>query len=710
MKQILQNLKSGQTDVVNLPVPHASNGQLLIQSHRTLVSSGTERMLVEFGKAGYFQKARQQPDKVRLVLDKIKTDGIQPTLEAVFNKLDQPMPLGYCNAGTVTEIGANVHNFAVGDRVVSNGKHAEFVNIPINLAAKIPVNVSDDHAAFTVAGAIALQGIRLAEPTLGETVAVIGLGLIGQLTVQLLKANGCRVIGFDFDSDRLGLAANAGAEVVDLSKSQDPVAAANVFSKSRGVDAALITASTKSNDPVHQAAQMCRKRGRIILVGVAGLELSRADFFEKELTFQVSCSYGPGRYDPNYEVKGNDYPIGFVRWTEQRNFEAVLDMMSDGRLNVAPLISHQFDIDHAKDAYALIMSNTPSLGILLNYPHENQVNQNQIFSYQTQNQNQGVNTKDSLVRVGFVGAGQYAMSKLMPAFKQADVSLSFVASNSGVNGLSAIKKFGFEDSVTNGHDAINNLDVNTIVVATRHNSHAEYVLSGLQASKHVFVEKPLCLTMLDLAKIECAYKKSDTCLKGECLPILMVGFNRRFAPHIIKIKSLLSMISEPKSFVMTVNAGGIDAGHWTQDAEIGGGRIIGEACHFIDLLRHLAESPITGWQRLTLDSATNDTTSIQLAFADGSIGTIHYFANGSKSLAKERLEIFAQGGVLQLDNFRKLTAHGWKGFDGMRLWKQEKGQVACVRAFVNAVKYGLPSPIPFDELIEVSRISLELAR
>lgn len=709
MKQILQNLKSGQTGVVNLPVPNALAGQLLIQSHRTLVSSGTERMLIEFGKAGYIEKARQQPDKVRLVLNKIKTDGPQATIEAVLNKLDQPMPLGYCNAGTVTEIGANVHNFAVGDRVVSNGKHAEFVNIPINLAAKIPTSVSDDHAAFTVAGAIALQGIRLAEPTLGETVAVIGLGLIGQLTVQLLKANGCRVIGFDFDSDRLSIAANAGAEVVDLSRSQDPVAAANVFSRLRGVDAALITANAKSSDPVHQAAQMCRKRGRIILVGVAGLELSRADFFEKELTFQVSCSYGPGRYDPDYEIKGNDYPIGFVRWTEQRNFEAVLDMMADGRLNMAPLISHQFNIDHAEDAYALIMGSTPSLGILLRYPHENQVNQNQIFSKQAQNQNHGANIKDSPVRLGFVGAGEYAMSKLMPAFKQADVSLSFVASNSGVNGLSAVKKFGFECNVTNGHDAINNLDVNTIVVATHHNSHAEYILSGLQARKNVFVEKPLCLTMQDLAKIERAYRNSGAMVDGEFSPILMVGFNRRFAPHTIKIKSLLSMISEPKSFVMTVNAGSIDARHWTQDTEIGGGRIIGEACHFIDLLRHLAASPIAGWQRLTLDSATNDTTSIQLAFLDGSIGTIHYFANGSKSLAKERLEIFAQGGVLQLDNFRKLTAHGWKGFDGMRMWKQEKGHEACVRAFVNAVKNGLSSPIPLDELLEVSRISIEIA-
>ncbi|MFM2289027.1 MAG: hypothetical protein RL684_2170, partial [Pseudomonadota bacterium] len=344
MKQILQNLRTGATEVAEVPVPAPKRGHLLISTSHTLISAGTERMLVDFGKAGWIDKARQQPDKVRMVLDKIRTDGLAPTLEAVFNKLDQPLPLGYCNVGTVAGVGSGINGFESGDRVVSNGKHAEAVCVPINLCAKVPAGVSDEEAAFAVAGAIALQGIRLVQPTLGECVVVTGLGLIGLLAVQLLRAHGCRVLGLDFDRAKLDLCRQLGAEVVDLAAGQDPVAAANLFSRGRGVDAVIITASTKSSEPVHQAALMCRKRGRVVLVGVAGLELSRADFYEKELTFQVSCSYGPGRYDPSYEEKGNDYPVGFVRWTEQRNLEAVLDMMADGRLDVKPFISHRFDI------------------------------------------------------------------------------------------------------------------------------------------------------------------------------------------------------------------------------------------------------------------------------------------------------------------------------------------------------------------------------
>ncbi|NCC36172.1 MAG: zinc-binding alcohol dehydrogenase, partial [Chloroflexia bacterium] len=354
MKQILQSLKTGATEVADVPLPRISRGSLQIKTSNTLVSAGTERMLVEFGRANLVDKARQQPDKVKMVLDKIRTDGLQPTIEAVFNKLDQPLPLGYCSVGGVLARGSGVSCFEVGQRVVSNGNHAEAVSVPMNLCAPVPDSVSDEAAAFTVLGAIGLQGIRLSQPTLGETVVVTGLGLIGLMTVQLLRAQGCRVLGIDFDSDKLALARQFGAEVVDLSAGQDPVAVAMAFSRDRGVDAVLITAATKSNDPVHQAAQMCRKRGRIVLVGVAGLELSRADFYEKELSFQVSCSYGPGRYDPSYEEQGVDYPIGFVRWTEQRNFEAVLDMMADGRLDVSPLISHRFSIDEAEKAYEVV--------------------------------------------------------------------------------------------------------------------------------------------------------------------------------------------------------------------------------------------------------------------------------------------------------------------------------------------------------------------
>ncbi len=697
MKQILQSLKTGATEVADVPCPSVGRGKLLIGTTRTLVSAGTERMMIEFGKAGWIDKARQQPDKVRMVLDKIRTDGLMPTVDAVFNKLDQPLPLGYCNAGRVLEVGAGVTAFAVGDRVISNGKHAEAVSVPVNLCAKVPDAVSDDEAAFTVVCAIGLQGIRLAQPTLGEAVVVTGLGLIGLVTVQLLRAQGCRVLGLDFDADKLALARDMGAEVVNLAAGEDPVAAAQRFSRGRGVDAVLITASTRSNEPVHQAAQMCRKRGRIVLVGVTGLELSRADFFEKELSFQVSCSYGPGRYDPSYEEKGNDYPVGFVRWTEQRNFEAVLDMMADGRLDMKPLISHRFAIDDAEGAYALVGGAAPSLGILLSYPQDEKsalVVRRQTVVLQPAE-------SASACVCGFIGSGNYATAVLIPAFKQAGARLKVVASSAGVSGLHAGRKFGFEQTTTDTTGVLSDPAVNAVVITTRHDSHAGLVIEALKAGRHVFVEKPLCLTLHELAAIEVAAASSA----GR----VMVGFNRRFAPQVQRVKALLAGAAGPKAFVMTVNAGAIPAGHWTQDSEVGGGRVIGEACHFIDLLRFLAGAPITEWRRMDMASATQDTLSLQLGFADGSIGTVHYFANGPKSFPKERLEVFAGGRALQLDNFRKLTGFGWPGFSKMNLWRQDKGQKACAAAFVRAVESGGAAPIPLEELVEVARVTIEAA-
>ena len=698
MKQVLQSLKNGTTEIADVPIPSVSKGSLLILSNTTLVSTGTERMLVEFGKANLLDKARQQPDKVRMVLDKIKTDGLQPTIETVINKLDQPLALGYCNVGTVIELGNGVTQFSTGDRVVSNGHHAEVVNVPKNLCAKIPDNVTNEEAAFTVLAAIALQGIRLANPTLGETVVVTGLGLIGLITVQLLKANGCRVLGIDMDSDKLALAKEFGAEIVDLSIGQDPVERANIFSRGRGVDAVLVTASTKSNEPMHQAALMCRKRGRVILIGVAGLELSRDDFFQKELTFQVSASYGPGRYDPSYEEKGNDYPLGFVRWTEQRNFEAVLDMISMGALNVKPLISHRFDIANAKQAYELLGDYKSSLGILLDYPSREISDSDKSVSILAKNLSKPIQTGKTL---SFIGSGNYATAILIPAFKNAGANLITVASGSGVSGLHAGRKFGFQETTTNTDKIFSDTDVNAVVVTTRHNSHADFVLKAIHSQKHVFVEKPLCLTLEELTKIETAVKTSSC--------ILMVGFNRRFAPHIQKMKSLIKSTTGPKSFILTVNAGAIPDDHWTQDLEVGGGRIVGEVCHFIDLLRFMVGEPITSYRKFKMSSKNNDTLSVQLEFGDGSIGTVHYFSNGSKSFPKERLEVFANGGVLQLDNYRKLQGFNWPGFNKMNLWKQDKGQLACAKAFLSAIENGKQSPIDIDEIIEVSRISIELA-
>ena len=706
MKQILQSLKTGATEVAEVPCPTARRGQLLIRTSRTLVSVGTERMLVEFGKAGWIEKARQQPDKVRMVLDKIKTDGLMPTLEAVFNKLDQPLPLGYCNVGSVMQAGGGVSGFEVGDRVVSNGKHAEAVCVPINLCAKVPPQVSDEEAAFTVLGAIALQGIRLVQPTLGETVVVTGLGLIGLVTVQLLRAHGCRVLGLDFDPAKLELAKQFGAEVVNLGAGADPVAAAQAFSRGRGVDAVIVTASTKSNEPMHQAALMCRKRGRIVLVGVTGLELSRADFFEKELTFQVSCSYGPGRYDPSYEEKGNDYPVGFVRWTEQRNFEAVLDMMADGRLNVKPLISHRFSVTEAEQAYELVGGSAPSLGILLEYPTaaekpEATLRQSTVKLPAAP----GAPTKGA-ASIAFVGSGNYATAVLIPAFKDAGARLKVVASSGGVTGVHAGRKFGFESTTTDTDGVFTDPDVQAIVLSTRHDTHADMACKALRAGKHVFVEKPLALKHEELGQIEQAIAEGT---RNGRAPMVMVGFNRRFATQVQRVKSLLKGVTGPKSFIMTVNAGAIPAEHWTQDREVGGGRIVGEACHFIDLLRFLAGSAITGHRVSVMDTRTRDTVSIELSFADGSIGTVHYFANGCKAFPKERLEVFAAGRVLQLDNFRKLTGFAWPGFTKMNLWKQDKGQKACAAAFVQAVAAGGASPIPFEELLEVARVTIDAA-
>ncbi len=659
-------------------------------------------MLVEFGKAGFVDKARQQPDKVRMVLDKIRTDGFLPTIEAVRNKLDQPVAMGYCNVGEVLEVGEGVSGFAPRDRVASNGRHAEVVAVPANLCAKVPESVADETAAFTVVGAIALQGIRLVQPTLGECVAVIGMGLIGLLTVQCLRANGCKVLGVDFDGARLALARDLGAETVDLSRGEDPVTAGlGAFSRERGVDAAIITASTQSNEPVRQAARMCRRRGRIVLVGVTGLELSRADFYEKELSFQVSCSYGPGRYDPDYEEKGHDYPPGFVRWTEQRNFEAVLDMMAAGRLDTRRLVSHRFQIAEAEKAYAVLGGGEPSLGILLTYPAAGERAESTLKRGTVQvSAGKAVPGAPAL---GLIGAGNYADAVLIPAFKAAGARLKSVASAQGVSALHAARKFGIETATTDADLIIADPEVNAVVVATRHDSHARFVLAALARGKHVFVEKPLCLTLPELEAIEQAYGAK---LDAGAAPLLAVGFNRRFAPQVQRIKALLGGAPGPRSFVMTVNAGAVPAGHWTQDPSVGGGRIVGEACHFIDLLRFLAGCSITECRPSAMRGATGETVVLQLVFADGSIGTVHYLANGSKSFPKERLEVFCTGRVLQLDNFRRLRGFGWPGFSGMNLWRQDKGQRACAAAFVRAVQTGGPAPIPFDELIEVSRTSI----
>ena len=711
MRQILQNLRTGSTEVTDVPAPGVARRHVLIRTNRTLVSAGTERMLVQFGQAGWIEKARQQPDKVRAVLSKMRTDGLAPTIEAVFNKLDQPLPLGYCNVGVAIETGAGVSGIAVGDRIASNGRHAEIVSVPMNLCARVPENVSDDEAAFTVIGAIGLQGIRLAQPSIGEYVVVTGLGLIGLLTVQMLHAQGCHVLGIDLDPDKLALAESYGARVVNVGAGEDPVAAAVEFSRGRGVDAAIITASTASSEPIHQAAAMSRKRGRIVLVGVSGLSLSRADFYEKELTFQVSCSYGPGRYDANYEAGGVDYPIGFVRWTEQRNFEAVLGMMAARRIDVTSLISHRFSIADAGDAYAVVTGQNASLGILLDYPRpEAAIEDDQLIRTVSVRPAETASDQADQPGIGFLGAGNYATAMLIPAFKKAGARLRSVSSAGGVSGLHAARKFGFELTTTDTTSVLCDPHVEALVVATRHNSHADLVCRALDAGKHVFVEKPLAIQLNDVERIATALQAQAATNPR----LLMVGFNRRFAPQVRRIKTLLNGVTGPRAVLVTVNAGALPIEHWTQDPEVGGGRIVGEACHFIDLLRFLVGSPITDYQAVGTRPApggppARENVTITLSFEDGSIGTILYLANGHKSFPKERLEIFSGGRILALDNFRRLRGYGWPKFSRMNLRRQDKGQRACAAAFVDAVRTGGVPPIPIDEILEVSRISIELA-
>lgn len=684
---------------------------MLIQSSKSLISAGTERMLLDFGRSRWVAKAKQQPDKVRQVLDKVRTDGLMTTVEAVRSKLSDPVALGYCNVGRVIEVGPRVDGFAVGDRVVSNGSHAEYVVVPKNLAAKVPENVSDEEAAFTVLGAIALQGIRLAAPTLGEAIVVTGLGLIGLLAVQLLRAHGCRVLGIDLDSSKVELARQFGAEVVDLSKGGDPIAAAQAFSRGRGVDAVLIAASTKSSEPVHQAAQMCRKRGRIVLVGVTGLELSRADFYEKELTFQVSCSYGPGRYDPEYEENGHDYPIGFVRWTEQRNFEAVLDMMASGALDVKPLISHRFPFDRAPEAYDLLLKDRSVLGILLEYGG-NDSGSLAVPERRVRLKPQSEARFDPQKPVvAFIGAGNYASRMLIPAFKEAGAQLHTIAASGGTSAGVQGRKHGFLYATTDVEDVFANEEINTVVVATRHDSHAQFVEKALRAGKNVFVEKPLAIRKEEVERLEGLL--SELQAEGQSAR-LMVGFNRRFAPHVQKMKELLDAVHEPKTFVMVMNAGAITRSHWTQDPEVGGGRIIGEACHYVDLMRYLVGSQIVSVEAKCMGphdglEVRDDKAVLVLGFADGSFGTIHYLANGSPRFQKERIEVFAGGRVLQLNNFRELVGYGWPGFRRIKLWRQDKGQERCAQAFLHAVEEGAPSPIPAGELTEVARVTIHAA-
>ena len=695
MKQIIQDLKTGATVLEEVPVPQVKSGYVLIQTTRTLVSLGTERMLVEFGKANLIDKARQQPDKVKQVLDKIKTDGLQPTLEAVFNKLGQPLPLGYCNVGKVIAVGKGVTEFVVGDRVASNGNHAEYVCVPKNLVAKIPDNVSDEEAAFTVIGSIGLQGIRLLNPQLGETIVVVGLGLIGLVVAQLLKANGCRVIGIDFDQQKVDMAASKGVIAINPGKGVDPVKFVEEQTNSIGADGVIITASTKSDEVIHQACEMSRKRGRIILVGVIGLNMRRDDFYKKELSFQVSCSYGAGRYDEEYENKGHDYPLAYVRWTEKRNFETILQTIASGGLDVKSLITEEVELKDYQEIYG-DMRKKGSIASIIKFPEAQNIERVVRI--------EGKSFAPGRGKVGIIGAGNYTSSMVVPCLNKAEASIKYIASAGGLNAKVLAKKAKAECATSDYHEILNDKEVDLVVITTRHNLHAKMVLETLKANKSVFVEKPLCLNEEELVEIEQAYQAASDNVT------LTVGFNRRFSPFATKLKQLVG--DGPKNIVATMNAGFIPADMWVHDLEVGGGRIIGEACHFIDLCSYLAGSKVTAVCMNAMGEnpqENTDNVSILLKFENGTNAVINYFANGSKAYAKESVEVFSQERVFVLDNWRKLEGYGAKGFSKMT-GTMDKGQKVQFSMLNDRIKNGGEALIPFESIVNTTKASFAAIR
>ena len=697
MKVLIQNLNSGAVETLEAATPQIGPQQILVQSHLSLLSTGTEKMLLNFGKANLLQKARQQPDRVKEVIAKAKTDGIIETFVAVKNKLDDGITLGYCNVGTVLAVGTAVTDIAVGDRVASNAPHADVAVVSKHLCAKVPKNVSDSDAVFTVVASIALQSVRLADPQIGESVAVFGAGLIGQLVVQILLANGCQVYVVDFDSQRLKLAQKLGAQTCQLPT--NPVEQAQSWSQNRGVDAVIVCASTDSSDPLLQAAEMCRQRGRIILAGVTGMQLQRELLYRKELTLQVSCSYGPGRYDDSYEIDGKDYPLGYVRWTEQRNFMAVLQLMATERLKPSVYIDQYVDFEKAAQAYQLLEKNRTAIGIVLQYSQQPL----RLEVIQVLASARSVK-KSSTIGVEVIGAGLFSKRILLPILKKcSSIQLINICSNRGVSASHLGKKYAFQSSSTTSQFQNPDSHINAVFIASRHSSHADYVVQAMSQNKNIFVEKPLAISCKQLADIEQAAKDYSG--------ILMLGFNRRYATLVQQMRQLLEPLTQPKAMIMTVNAGRVPQDNWQHDKNVGGGRIVGEACHFIDLLQFLCQSTIASGSINYLQQPGDhcrDIATINLCFSDGSIGTVHYFANGDKAVPKERLEVHCGGKTLLLNNFRTLQAKGFSNFSKRSLWRQDKGHKRCIQTFIQACQQGT-QPMDFAELLAVSRLCVDLS-
>jgi predicted dehydrogenase/threonine dehydrogenase-like Zn-dependent dehydrogenase len=701
MKQVLQNLHTGQTSVTEAPIPSPKPGCALVQTAASLVSAGTERMLVEFAEKSLLGKARSRPDLVRQVLDKARREGLLTTFEAVFNRLDQPMPLGYSSAGTIVALGAGLQGFKVGQRVACAGGnyavHAEFAVVPQNLLAALPDSVDFESAAFTTLGAIALHGFRLAETQLGERVAVIGLGLLGLLTVGLARAAGCSVFGVDLDPARVSLAKQMGANAVLREQAEE---AALSFSLGRGCDAVLICADTQSSDPVELAGTIARDRARVVATGAVGLNIPRKVYYEKELTFLNSRSYGPGRYDPRYEEGGQDYPLGYVRWTEGRNLEAVVELLGTGKLDVHPLISHRFPIENAPQAYELITGKTkePFLGVLLTYPAAASDAQLQAVSGKITAE---PTPQAGEVRLGVLGAGNFAAAVMLPAIRKTPgIALVGISSGSGLSARHAAQRFRFNYTASSSSQILEDPAINTVAILTRHHLHARQTVAALNAGKHVFCEKPLALNQIELNEIAAALEKPGA-------PLLMVGFNRRFAPLAVQMKAFLDRRHEQIYAHYRINAGFIPLGHWVHDPLQGGGRILGESCHFIDFITFLVGAPPTAVSALALPDNgryAEDNVSLSFEFPDGSVGTVAYMANGDKSFPKERVEVFAGGRVAVLDDFRMLEMvhDGNRQAVHSRL-RQDKGHQAEWSAFAQAICQGGPAPIPYPHLFGVTQ-------
>ncbi len=695
MKQVVQNFRNGELKLQDVPVPALKHGALLVRTNCSLISAGTEKQMIDLAKANLAGKALARPDLVRQVLSKVQREGLGTTLETVFAKLDNPAPLGYSLAGQLLEAGEGVDSLKVGDRIACAGagyaNHAQYNVIPKNLCVSIPDEVDDEEASFVTLGAIALQGVRQADPKLGEIIAVTGLGLLGQLTVQLLKANGCQVVGYDPDPRKVELAKTLGA---DLAIEKDLTVTIDGYTKGRGVDGVIITASTKSNGPVNDAAQICGAKGRVVVVGLVGMTLERDLYYKKELDLRLSMSYGPGRYDPEYEEHGHDYPYAYVRWTEKRNMEAFLQLIKEGSVTPKKLITHHFDIHDAESAYALLGGKEPYLGVMLNYKNDKSAPMARRIDLKVPPK-----TATHGKGVSFIGAGNYAKAKLLPPLsKSKDVHLSGIVTTTGVSARHVADKFGFAFAATSSEELLGDESTDVVFIATRHDSHASLASSALQANKHVFVEKPLALNRCELNEVLLAEAQSSG--------MLMVGFNRRFSPFIQQSKAALTGRQKPLMMSYRVNAGFIPGDNWVHGPE-GGGRIIGEACHFIDTMCYLAGALPTDVSAMAAKDH-KDAVVAQLRFADGSIGSLTYTSLGDKSVPKEYLEVFTDGTVIALNDYRsmEITQGGKK--TRHKLASQDKGQKAMLEAFLSSVNNGGKSPITIEELAAVTEASFAI--